>query len=33
MLLTSTKQLLSKRHNVVIYREADFTGQTGTRAG
>ena len=33
MLLTSTKQLLSKRQNVVIYREADFTGQTGTRAG
>ena len=33
MLLTNTKQLLSKCQNVVIFREADFTGQTGTRAG
>ena len=33
MLLTNTKQLLSKRQNVVIFREADFTGQTRTRAG
>ena len=33
MLLTNTEQLLSKHQNVVIHREADFTGQTGTRAG
>ena len=32
MLLTNTEQLFSKRQNV-IHREADFTGQTGTRAG